>query len=441
MIYVLQKGANIMLNISSPPIQQLPLIVVVNKDDELLLNSPFTPWYPLLKNMPWQDHLTIAVMYYNALYHFNTCANKTTNNADTEILKESKEEAALRILSSRPTVDKNSPVIYEPEFETVPYSTVSPSSIAPGIVPFRKDGKKPKCFFAMFNAFIGTTLMGFPAEPEKVHMQLTSNPAFARVCGFIPKELGDAYSFNHVPSLRKIEQFDQIMTDYGLWNLAKLNEVKQNLEANIIEKENVVVGDTTHYHAYSGFETITYIDEEGKEKKKSQSKITKNCRCEDQDNCSHPLELADEGAGTIVKAHNKFIWGHKASILGLPLQGIPLDARCAADAASHDGQTFFPHMALLFADFPELKLWFDFALYDSACDDKGLKDQFLNEFGIELKASLNPRRRKTVTENLPKGMDRLTPCGNLICNGGFKMDYQGLRLQCHKVKKEHKNYL
>lgn len=432
MAYILLKGTNIMLNISSPPIVQIPLVVVVNKDDELLLNSPFTPWYPLLKNMPWQDYLAIGVMYYNALYHFNTCANKTANNTNTEILDESKEEAALRILSNRPTVDKNSPVIYEPEFKTVPYSTVSPSSIAPGIVPFRKDGKKPKCFFAMFNSFIGTTLMGFPAEPENVHMHLTSNPSFARVCGFIPKEPGDEYSFKHVPSLRKIEQFDQIMKDYGLWNLAKINEVRKNLEENIFEKENVVVGDTTHYHAYSGFETINYTGEDGKEKKKSQSKITKNCRCEDQDNCFHPWELADYGAGTIVKAYNKFIWGHKASILGLPLQGIPLDARCVADAATHDGQTFFPHMELLFLDFPELKLWFDFALYDSACDDKGLKDQFANEFGIELKASLNPRSRKTVTENLPKGMDRLTPSGNLICNGGFKMDYQGLRLDTEK---------
>jgi hypothetical protein len=50
--------------------------------------------------------------------------------------------------------------------------------------------------------------MGFPAEPEKVHMLLNSNPPFARVCGFIPKKPGDVYSFNHVPSLRKIEQFD-----------------------------------------------------------------------------------------------------------------------------------------------------------------------------------------------------------------------------------------
>ena len=93
---------------------------------------------------------------------------------------------------------------------------------------------------------------------------------------------------------------------------------------------------------------VTYIDEKGKEQRKSQSKTTKNCRCEDKDNCEHPWELADDGAGTIVKAFNKYIWGHKASILGLPMQGIPLDAIAVADAATHDGETFFPHVVRFF---------------------------------------------------------------------------------------------
>ena len=419
-----------MLNISPSPIEQMPLVVVVNEDDELLLNSPDTSWYPMLKYMPWQDYQEIAAMYYDALYDFNASSDISAGK-QAENIEETKEEAVERLLSNRPTVDKSQPVIFEPEFKTIQIQTVSPSSLAPGLVPFRRGGKKPKCFFALLKSFIGATLMGFSAEPEKVHMLLTSNLAFARVCGFIP-ENDETYWYKHVPSLRKIEQFDQIMRDYGLWNRLKLDEVKKNLEENVIEKENTVVGDTTHYHAYSGFETVTYTGDDGKEKKKSQSKPTKNCRCDDRDNCEHPWELADDGAGTIVKAMKNYIWGHKASILGLPLQGIPLDARCVADASTNDGQTFFPHVALLFKDYPELKYWFDKALYDAACDDKELKDQFSDELGIELKTSMNPRRRKTVTENLPKGMDRLTPYGNLICNQGFEMDYQGVRLDTEK---------
>ncbi|CAB1079986.1 hypothetical protein D1AOALGA4SA_7682, partial [Olavius algarvensis Delta 1 endosymbiont] len=51
-------------------------------------------------------------------------------------------------------------------------------------------------------------------------------------------------------------------------------EVIENLEQGLIKEEKELVGDTTHFHAYSGFETVTYIDEKGKEQRKSQSKTT-----------------------------------------------------------------------------------------------------------------------------------------------------------------------
>ncbi|MCP4887243.1 MAG: hypothetical protein GY904_11605, partial [Planctomycetaceae bacterium] len=187
--------------------------------------------------------------------------------------------------------------------------------------------------------------MGFPAEPEQVHLLLKSNPSFARVCGFAPKEKDkpDQYSYRQVPSIRKLEQFDQVMRQADIWEQIKVSEVKASLRSGIIEKENELVGDTTHYHAYSGFETIRYEDEKGNLQKKSQSKATKTCRCEDWSTCPHDWVLSDGGAGTIVKSKTKMYWGHKASVLGLPRQGIAIDAVAVMDAATHDGQTFFPH--------------------------------------------------------------------------------------------------
>jgi hypothetical protein len=119
-----------------------------------------------------------------------------------------------------------------------------------------------------------------------------------------------------------------------------------------LKKEKELVGDTTHYPAYAGFETVTYIDEKGKKQRKSQSKTIKNCRCKDKHNREPPWQLADDGAGTIVKAFNKYIWGHKASILGFPMQGIPLDAAAEADGATHDGETLFSHVVRLLAQYP-----------------------------------------------------------------------------------------
>ena len=220
--------------------------------------------------------------------------------------------------------------------------------------------------------------MGFPAEPEKVHLLLKSNPSFARVCGFSPKEKDKAGHYNHhqVPSLRKLEQFDQVMRQGGIWDQIKVSEVKTNIQTGVIEMESELVGDTTHYHAYSGFETLSYEDGKGNTKKKSQSKTTKACRCDDWSTCAHDWELSDDGAGTVVKSNTKMYWAHKASVIGLPKQGIAIDAVAMMDAATHDGQTFLPHAKDVFERYPELTASVKRVLYDSACDDAMLKQRF-----------------------------------------------------------------
>jgi hypothetical protein len=141
--------------------------------------------------------------------------------------------------------------------------------------------------------------MGFPAEPEQVDLLLRSNPAFARVCGFShqAKDRSD-YHYQQVPSLRKLEQFDQIMTEAGLWDRIKLSEVTTNLATGVICPGKELVDDTTHCHAYSSFDTVRYADENGNEQKKFQSKLKKHCRCEDWKNCPHEYELRDAGAAT-----------------------------------------------------------------------------------------------------------------------------------------------
>ena len=62
---------------------------------------------------------------------------------------------------------------------------------------------------------------------------------------------------------------------------------------------------------------------------------------------------------------------------------------------------------------------------------------FLNKRAVEIinkkisshmkRTSLNLRAAKTIKDNLPKGMDKLTPYGNLVCNQGHDMDYLGVR--------------
>ena len=403
---------------------QAPLIEVVDRDDDILLKSKNNLWYKILLNFPWKDYVPFAKKYYDALYDFNQneASKRANKDSEKEINPETKKEAQQRLLFERVTMQKEpetKSVIYENEPKEPEYSTVNAHQLAPGVTPDKTAGRKPKCFFSLLICFLGATLMGFPAEPEKVNLLLQTNPSFMRVCGFKPNGGNDEYDYKDIPHLRKLQQFDQIMKEYGIWAAIKIKEVAENLKTGVIEMENVLVGDTTHYYAYSGFETVPYIDENGNEKKKSQSKVTKRCNCENQDACEHPWELADEGAGTIVKSNYKIYWGHKASIFCFPDQGIPLDVVAVSDASTHDGKTLYPHLEKLFADYTGTGLEENvkIVLYDSAADDSNLKKKVEDNLGIELKTSLNPRGRKTIKENLPRGMSELTPYGNLICLG------------------------
>ncbi len=410
--------------------QQIPLIHEVHSDDAHLRNTIDGEWFDILYQFPWQAYRQVAADYYNALYDFNQLPPKKAT-LEAEINPETKDAAKQRLLFERATAptptDPPAPILYQGAVVAVQAQDVQAADVAPGVVPSRLVGRKPKCFFALLKGFLGTSLMGFAPEPEQVHLLLKSNPAFARVCGLFQQRKDGGYHGEAVPSLRKLEQFDQIMTDAGLWGRIKRIVVGANIASGVVQPEAEWVGDTTHYHAYSSFETVPYQDAKGNEQKKSQSKLTKTCGCADWHACPHAWELRDDGAGTIVKSGKKMIWGHKASIIGLPKQGVAIDALAVADAATHDGQTFFPHVEQVLAQYPTLAESVQRVLYDSACDDAALKQRFEDDLGLELKASFNPRRSRPISDNLPRGIEKITPYGVPICLAGQEMDYQGVR--------------
>jgi len=128
--------------------EQIPIVTIVEKDDQILLNTPDAEWYKILYCLSWKIYQPYAADYYNALYDFNQFPKKEADNPSANI--ETKEEATERIMKNRPTMDKNEPVIYRPEFKKPSEENVSPEKVAPGVPPKRSRGKKPKCFFALF---------------------------------------------------------------------------------------------------------------------------------------------------------------------------------------------------------------------------------------------------------------------------------------------------
>ncbi len=460
---------------------QLPLIVIVESDDVVLANQEEVVWFHRLSRFRWQVVRHVGAKYFEALWRFNQARAEGRRRRATEqgeAWPETMEEATMRLLFERATMQEGAPALVETPNEELPMLHVDPARLAPGHVPPRFAGRQPKCFFAMLKAFMGVALRGRAPEAGEVRGELVSNPSFARTCGFTMPDPEVGYRQSDVPSLRKLEQFDQIMTDNGLWDDAAIAQVRANIETGLVKLDPTLVHDTTHYPANSSMQVVelpeqgatTGQEEPGeqdggpqagkeredgasekprlrksirtgkkkaraggkpkkrKPKKKSHPKTTKNCRCKDPASCPHPWISADEGAGTVVKHGGKMSWAHKASTMSFAGQeGILLDAVAMTDGASHDSKSVVPHVARLFGRYPELRGRVTRLLDDSAADDKALKQKLDDDFSIELLASPNPRGRKPLTSDLPRGVDHITPGGTPVCQAKYPLDFLGCR--------------
>jgi len=451
------------------PTIQIPLIHIVESDDLHLEAQEDVLWFAVLRNLDWRSFQQIAATYYEALWQFNVrqARMRAEGNAAQPANPETQSDATLRLLFERATMCEDTPAIHELPASALPEIHVDPRTLRPGTPPLRWAGKRPKCFFALFNAFVGVMVRGRPGEPEIVYEELRSNPSFARACGFTLPESNRGYRHTDVPSLRKLEQFDQIMTETGLWGQAKVGQVARNLQAGRIHAESTLVHDTTHYHAFSSMQTVEVpprppadipvesqsplqpaaqaspekpaaaaqgASRKGKKSKKakkprrkSHPKTTKYCRCKDRAHCPHPWVNADDGAGTVVKSSGKMYWAHKASTLGFPGQQVLLDAVAMSDAATHDSESLVPHLKRVFQLYPDLHGVIQRVLDDGAADDRKLKDILQTNWHIELLAPINPRSRQPLRDDLPRGVDHITSTGTPVCKAGYPFDFVGCR--------------
>lgn len=454
---------------------QLPLVHLVESDDVYLRQRSDVLWYSVLADVDWGgEFCAVGAQYYEALWQFNTEQARAAAMRAAEraaVNPETKEDATVRLLFERATMREDAPILAEDPPEDLPLLHVNAATLAPGVVPPRLAGRAPKCFFALFRAFVAIAVKGRAPEPENVFEELRDNPSFARACGFTLPDPAAGYRQSDVPSLRKLEQFDQIMTERGLWDHAAVQRVAANLEAKIVEIHPTLVHDTTHYHARSTRTAVELPEareseevgaasgsedddrsaekerpqkEQGpkgrkpkksaskkstsKKKRKSQPRTTKNCRCADRTTCPHDWVSSDPGAGTVVKAGGKMYWAHKASTLTFAgAEGVILDAVAMQDAASHDSKSVVPHLDRLLERHPQLVGNVTRLLDDSAADDAKLKATVAEKFGMELLASPNPRGRKPITTDLPRGVDHLTSLGVPVCRAGFPFDFLGCR--------------
>ena len=190
--------------------------------------------------------------YYECLWQFNQQQTQQRNDRRENLPPsnpETQTQATQRLIFSQPTLDQNATVLYQLPSPPPPEIPIRAQSIHPNVTP-------PKYFFALLKSFLGLMFAGQSPEPEFAHQKLRENPAFARTCGFTIGRPGKPACQTDIPSLRKLQQFDQIMTENGLWSKLALDQVADNLRNGTVRAESTLVHDTTDYHAYSTMKVV-----------------------------------------------------------------------------------------------------------------------------------------------------------------------------------------
>lgn len=119
-------------------------------------------------------------------------------------------------------------ILSSPEIEKKTSKEVNP----------RNAGRQPEDFFALFKSFICARYMDIDVNSRTICSLLNSNPAFLERMNF---------KNNLPPSYRTIDRFDQIMTEYDLWERASYISIRLNINEQVIDpqQECAIIVDTT----------------------------------------------------------------------------------------------------------------------------------------------------------------------------------------------------
>ena len=126
---------------------QLPLIEFVESDDLYLQDQPDVLWADVLPNLDYRRFQPTAAHYYECLWRFNQQQTRQRNDRrgnPPSPHPETQTEATQRLIFSRPTLDQNAEVLYQPPKSPPPEIPIRPQSLHPNITPLRCcDGALP----------------------------------------------------------------------------------------------------------------------------------------------------------------------------------------------------------------------------------------------------------------------------------------------------------
>lgn len=317
---------------------------------------------------------------------------------------------------------------------TLPEALRDFSKAPPGLRQILTGPGRPPCdALSLMRAFLAAPLLGVGDDPTSVYKLLHSNPTFARACGFYAsgalKVVGELTS-RGLPAGSTCAEFSEVMMRYGLWQLARVEQVQHNLDTGTVDKEETLVFDTTHLIANSHCENVVPADVEAKDGKKPKHRkvprMRKNCACgkDKWDSCEHPWSPTDQGAAVVVKGHTRMYWAHKASVVCFGDSEIPIDARVLQYAAQGDGKTLVPHLELLERDFREVVGCVRYILADDAYQ---ANRDAVGRFGEQARliTPVHGRKARAALADTFVGINRFTPTGVPVCEDEHRFEMLG----------------
>jgi len=266
-------------------------------------------------------------------------------------------------------------------------------------------GRKGQPFIAYLKAIEFAPILHIEQNMEAIALHLRINSDYLSACGF-----------RYPPSERALQDFDQIMTEAGLWELFRNETYRINVDDGIINEaeEDTLCVDNTHVIAHS-----------------TPNKVIKECRqCIHFERCTDKVST-DESADWYVKSKCKVFYAHQIGMSQLTNSGAPFE-RVVLSGRQYEPDSLEP---LLFqGKHKHEDMNFTKITTDGIFNTKPCKETIGAFYpGSMLYAPVNPKGRLKEMEEPARGIKKVTKHGSVECIAGHKMVFlaKDERLQCY----------
>ena len=253
-------------------------------------------------------------------------------------------------------------------------------------------GPKGNPTISYIKAFLLAPVLYIDQNATAIANHLKSNRDYYKACGF-----------RFIPSERTLQDFDQIMSEYGLWERVREFAYQENVEKEIINEkaEDTINIDNVHIVAFSGID-----------------KKCKECReCPLKVECTEKIPT-DETAGWYIKSKCKRYYAHMVGVSQLAKSGAPLD-RVVLKGSAYEPDTLKPLLEELKGreNLKIDKINAD-GIFNSESSRQTIKEVYSKY--ADLVANVNPRRQKDPQVEA-RGIEKVTKYGTVNCIAGHEM--------------------